>query len=188
MKIALIANKGGCGKTTCALLLHEAIRQTGRSSAVRDLDNLQGSASKALARFGGVRAASGQTYDVLLIDTPPSLLSPATASAVTQADLILIPTGPSPLEVWEAKPAVEFARRKHPAARVVVVLNRVRGGTLLTAAARNNLEGIGAPVLDAQLAERQSYQHAMLGGWSALDHKAREEAEAFRDAVILLAQ
>ena len=29
MKIALVAKKGGVGKTTLCLLLHEAIRQTG---------------------------------------------------------------------------------------------------------------------------------------------------------------
>jgi Mrp family chromosome partitioning ATPase len=40
VKIALIANKGGVGKTTLCLLLHEAFRQAGHAVAVRDLDNL----------------------------------------------------------------------------------------------------------------------------------------------------
>src|SRR5690242_13570435 len=131
MKIALIANKGGCGKTTLCLLLHEAFRQAGRSVAVRDLDNIQGSASKALARFGGVRAVDGQSYDTLLFDTPPSLMSPATAAAGARAVLILVPTGPSPLELGEAEAAVQFARRKNTKALVRVVLNRIRAGTLL---------------------------------------------------------
>jgi hypothetical protein len=59
MKIALIANKGGVGKTTVTLLLYEAIRQTGPAAALGDLDNLQGSATKALERFGGTLAEPG---------------------------------------------------------------------------------------------------------------------------------
>ena len=72
MKIALVAKKGGVGKTTLCLLLHEAIRQTGQTVAVRDYD-AQGSATKALGRFGGTKEKPGGTYDVLLIDTPPCL-------------------------------------------------------------------------------------------------------------------
>ena len=47
MQIAVIAKKGGVGKTTLCILLHEAIRQTGQRVAVRDFD-AQGSATKAL--------------------------------------------------------------------------------------------------------------------------------------------
>lgn len=62
MKIAPIANKGGVGKTTLCLRLHHACRQTGHAAAVRRLDNLQGTASKALAAFGGTREEPGQGY------------------------------------------------------------------------------------------------------------------------------
>src|SRR2546423_7476339 len=102
MKIALIANKGGVGKSTLTLLLHEAIGQAGNTVAVRDLDNIQGTSSKALSSFGGAREQPGQKYDVVLIDTPPSLGSPSTAAATSQADIILIPATPSPADIWEA--------------------------------------------------------------------------------------
>lgn len=71
----------------------------------------------------------GQRYDHLLIDTPPALASPATAAASTTAAIILIPTTPSPADIWEAEKAVEFARRKNPWAEVRVVVNRVRAET-----------------------------------------------------------
>jgi cellulose biosynthesis protein BcsQ len=57
-----VQKKGGSGKTTLCILLH----------------------------------------DVLLIDTPPSLTMTATAAAVSAADIILIPTSPSPADIWEA--------------------------------------------------------------------------------------
>jgi chromosome partitioning protein len=95
MQIAVIAKKGGVGKTTLCILLHEAIRQTGQRVAVRDFD-AQGSATKALKRFGGTAEVPGEKYDVLLIDSPPSLTMSATAAAVSAAQIILIPTSPSP--------------------------------------------------------------------------------------------
>jgi chromosome partitioning protein len=172
MKIALIANKGGVGKTTLTLLLCEAIRQTGQSVAVRDMDNLQGSATKALERFGGVLAEPGVQYDHLLIDTPPSLVAAGTAAATQEADIVLIPTSPSPFDIWEAEKAVQFAKAKNPAAVVRIVLNKTRTGTLLTAALSDSLKGTSTPTLPVTVADRQSYQHLSLGGWAALDPKA----------------
>src|SRR5438270_2405878 len=98
MKITVIGKKGRIGKTMLCLLLHEAVRQSGQSVAVRDYD-LQGSATKALAQFGGIREKKGETYDVLLIDTPPwsGATSPnAPAASVLESDVILVPTSPAP--------------------------------------------------------------------------------------------
>src|SRR6267378_296869 len=133
MQIALVQKKGGSGKTTLCILLHEAIRQTGQRVAVRDFD-AQGSATKALERFGGTVEVPGQAYDVLLIDSPPSLTMNATAAAVSAADIILIPTSPSPADVWEAGETAAFAHAKNKNALVRIVLNRTRSGTLLTEA------------------------------------------------------
>jgi chromosome partitioning protein len=174
MKIALVAKKGGVGKTTLCLLLHEAIRQTGQTVAVRDYD-AQGSASKALARFGGTREKPGDEYNVLLIDTPPSLTLAATAAAVSDADVVLIPTSPSPVDVWEADEAARFARSKNKKAIIRIVLNRTKTGTLLTDAVHQSLGSVAEAVLPVTLADRQSYQHATLGGWDALDPKAEKE-------------
>jgi hypothetical protein len=38
-------------------------------------------------------------------------------------------------------------------------------------------------VLSASIADRQSYQHALLGGWGALDTKAKLEMLQFTVAV-----
>jgi chromosome partitioning protein len=192
MNIALIAKKGGVGKTTICLLLHEALRQTGRTVAVRDYDT-QGSATKCLQRFGGIRAEQDQQYDYLLIDTPPSLdfQVPAAARAIaataaTDANIILIPTSPSPVDIWEAEETAQFAKGENPRAVVRIVLNRTRIGTLLTGALAESLKGTSVPTLPATLAERQSYQHALIGGWAALDPKAEREFLHFTVTVTTL--
>jgi hypothetical protein len=43
-----------------------------------------------------------------------------------------------------------------------------------------------AGILTASIADRQSYQHALLGGWSALDSKAKIELYQFTVAVTSL--
>lgn len=185
MQIAVIAKKGGVGKTTLCILLHEAIKQTGQRVAVRDFD-AQGSATKALKRFGGTAEIPGEKYDVLLIDSPPSLTMSATAAAVSAANIILIPTSPSPADVWEAGETAAFAQGKNGNAIVRIVLNRTRSGTLLTEAAPESLKEVSAAVLTASITDRQSYQHALLGGWSALDSKAKIEMFQFTVAVTSL--
>jgi chromosome partitioning protein len=184
MKIAVVAKKGGVGKTTLCLLLHEAIRQTGQSVAVRDYD-AQGSATKALQQFGGARAQTGKEYDFLLIDTPPALDAP-TAAAVAEADLVLIPTSPAPMDVWEAGDTAAYAQRKNGRALIRLVLNRVRAGTVLADKAAEALKATSATVLPASLCERTSFQHAATRGWAALDPKAENEALQFTVAVTSL--
>jgi chromosome partitioning protein len=184
MKIAVVAKKGGVGKTTLCLLLHEAIRQTGQSVAVRDYD-AQGSATKALQQFGGTRAQTGKEYDFLLIDTPPALDAP-TAAAVAEADIVLIPTSPAPMDVWEAGDTAAYAQRKNGRALIRLVLNRVRAGTVLADKATEALKATSATVLPASLCERTSFQHAATRGWVALDPKAENEALQFTVAVTSL--
>ena len=185
LKIALIQKKGGVGKTTLSILLGEAIRQTGQSVAVRDYD-AQGSASKVMERIGAGKEKPGESYNVLLIDTPPSLILPATAAAVQDADIILVPTSPSPVDIWEANEAAQFAASRNSKAIVRLVLNRTKAGTLLSDAAAGNLKGTAIPILSAVIADRQSYQHALLGGWQALDPKAQKELLTFSLAVTSL--
>jgi chromosome partitioning protein len=186
MNIALIAQKGGVGKTTLCVLLHEAIRQAGKTVAVRDFNPVQGSAAKSLQRFGGTLEERGRKYDFLLIDTPPTLtLSTAAELAARTADVILVPTSPSPLDVWEADSTAQFARAKNSRAVIRIVLNRIKAGTLLTGAVEETLK-TSEPVLPERLADRQSYQHAALGGWSVLDPRAAQELRQFADAVTSL--
>jgi chromosome partitioning protein len=174
MKIALVAKKGGVGKTTLCLLLYEAFKRAERTVAVRDYD-AQGSASKALDAFGGQKESPGQTYDILIIDTPPSLSAPATAAAVTEANIILVPTTPTPLDLWEADEAAVFARERNQTAKIRVVLNRSQRGTLLTQAFAQSAGALSAKPLNAALSHRQAFAQAAVLGWQALDKSAKEE-------------
>jgi chromosome partitioning protein len=174
MTITLLAKKGGVGKSTVCLLLHEAFKKAGKSVAIQDWD-AQGTSNKALGFIDGKRAEPNSAYDILLFDTPPNLEHPATAAAVRSSDIALIVTSPAPADVWEAEEAVQFARSKAPQAAVRVLFNKVKKNTILGRLVEESAKQIDAPVIPIHLTYRECYQHAIGQGWKALDATAREE-------------
>lgn len=105
LKIALIAQKGGTGKTTLARCLAVAFERSGQSAAIIDLDP-QASAALWGKRRGGdsppeviptvlplladTLKAAAEVVEVVLIDTPPKSADAAIAAAKA-ADIVLIP-------------------------------------------------------------------------------------------------
>ena len=174
MTITLLAKKGGVGKSTVCLLLHEAFKKAGKTVAVQDWD-AQGTSNKALQFIDGMRAEPNTAYDILLFDTPPNLEHPATAAAVRSADIAIVVTSPAPADVWEAQEAVAFAQAKGSQATVRVLFNKVKKNTILGRLVEESAKEVGAPVIPIHLAYRECYQHAIGQGWKALDANAREE-------------
>ena len=183
MKIALVAKKGGVGKSTICLMLYEAFRQISMSVAVLDWD-AQGTSNKALRLLEGTAAKPSELYQILLNDTPPSLAHTATLSAVREADIVLIPSTPSPADLWEAEEASRFALEKNPGATVRLVLNKVRPRTVLSRAMNDYIKHISAPPLTKALSSRECYQHAVMEGWNGLDGAAQLECAQLASEVL----
>lgn len=175
MNIALLAKKGGVGKSTLAILLHEAFIHAGKSVYVRDWDS-QGTTNKALAQITGTPpVAPNGPADIVIYDTPPSLEHTATATAIRSADTVLVVTSPSPADLWEADDAVLFARSRNPEATIRLVFNKVRRATILGRLVEESAKGLSVPALPVTISARECYQHALAQGWRALDGAAREE-------------
>ena len=174
MVITLMAKKGGVGKSTVSLLLHEGLKEAGKSVAIRDWD-AQGTSNKALELMGGEKALDSASYDVLIYDTPPSLSHTATITAIQAADLVIVVTTPSPFDVWEAEEAGRFVRSRRPDVPVFVLFNKVRRSTLLGRLVEDNAKQLSIPLLPTMISARECYQHAGVKGWKALDNAAREE-------------
>jgi MinD-like ATPase involved in chromosome partitioning or flagellar assembly len=181
MRVALIAKKGGVGKSTLSLLLHTALRQAGRTVSLIDWD-IQGTSTKSLALLG--QPTGVENAEICIYDTPPSLDHPATATAIRNSSLCLVVTSPSPADVWEAEEAVRFAAAANPNAAVRVVFNKVRKGTLLGRLADESARLVSAPTLGPSVSARECYQHAAVQGWRALDGPAREEVLQLALAVL----
>jgi chromosome partitioning protein len=161
--IVTVANvKGGVGKTTSAVLLAHAL-----SAGVVDTDP-QGSATA----WGEAATAAGTPLAVtvtslptarlvgrlpaaehLVIDTPPGDLT-ITKAAIAVADLVLVPTAPTALDmnrVWATLDLTSEAGK--PAA---VLLVKVRAGTRAVGASASALTDEGVRVIDARIPLREA--------------------------------
>jgi chromosome partitioning protein len=175
MNIALVAKKGGVGKSTLSILLHEAFTHAGKSVFIRDWD-AQGTAMKALSLIlGSAPVAPAQPPDIVIYDTPPNLEHPATTVAASSAHTVLVITSPSPADIWEAEDAIRFVQFRNPEANIRLVFNKVRKSTILGRLVADSARSLSIPALPVTISSRECYQHALARGWSALDAAAREE-------------
>jgi chromosome partitioning protein len=199
--VAIVNQKGGTGKTTLAtnlasvlaekwtvLLLDADPQASAQNWAASDWASPEGLAVKGMGKgnlLEQVRSMA-RDYDWIIIDGPPGITR-TSADAVRAADLVLIPTKPSPLDVWAASDIVAAvqARQKStngmPKAAFVITMSqpRTRLGRQIDAA----LAEMGIPVLRARTTQRVAYPNAINDGNSVVDgndRTARNEILAIR--------
>jgi cellulose biosynthesis protein BcsQ len=176
MNITVLARKGGIGKTHTCLLLHEALRQAGKTVRVHDWNSEQGTFTKAFRSiYGHMPPVSGE-FEYNIWDTPPDLEMTATETAVLNAEVALVVGSPEPADMWEIADAVDFVLQKNPAATLRVVFNKMQKGRLLSRFVEDYAKTLKAATLPVMLNTRECYKHAIAQGWNALDYAAREEA------------
>lgn len=188
--IALISQKGGCGKTTTAQCLAVAAAADGLNAAIVDLDP-QATACNWGDRRGGdnptvistqparlpqiIKAATSNGVDILIIDTPGKSEQAALAAAEV-ADLVLIPCKPqiADLEtIATTKKLLDVAK----AGRAVVLLADIPPqGTRHLSAAEAIRNDFGLPVAPVTLGHRAAYGDAQLAGKTAAEHDPKGRA------------
>jgi len=189
--IVLASQKGGAGKTTLAAHLAVAAEAAGDGPAVLIDTDPQGS----LSAWWNVRKAEvpklapmtiaelaeklhlldGAGYGVAIIDTPPAITD-AIAAVVASADLVLIPTRPSPhdlravgstvsLAQGAGKPFVFASTQAKPNARL----------TIQTMAALSEHGRVAASIVH----DRVDYAGSMIDGRTVqeIDPRGRSAAE-----------
>ncbi len=187
--IALIAQKGGTGKTTLAVHIAADFERAGGSAAVVDLDP-QASAAlwgdrRGRSPFVGavpasrleaaLAAARRAGTDLAVIDTAPHSESTALAAA-RAADLVLVPLRPGFFDLAALDATANLcAIAGRPFA---VVLNHVpprgRLPDLAEAAARD----FGAEVVPTRIGARVALAHCLPVGLSAAEAYPRSKAAA----------
>jgi chromosome partitioning protein len=190
--IALIAQKGGVGKTTIAVNLAVA---AGARTALFDLDQQESAVIWAdrrkdylphvefltERRLGdALRAAEAEGFDLSIIDTPPAA-GPQAYTAAQAADLILIPCRPSLIDLDAIRRTAQLVRSAGVPA--FVVFNAApHSATTLLDDARAIVEGAGLTTAPIVLRERGVYRAAWPVGKSVNEAEpgckaAREIAE-----------
>ncbi len=121
--IALLQQKGGPGKTTTSVNLAGALRELGQKVAVADMDADKPDAWSWAIKSEGMQNLVQQVdekqareqvkmlkgdYDFVIIDTPPNFQTAALKAALL-ADLVVIPSAPSGMDLSGLLEAKELA-------------------------------------------------------------------------------
>jgi len=204
--IAVAGRKGGVGKSTIVGNLAAEFAAMGRSVAVLDADPQHslvawaeqgdGMLSRTVEKVavpGTLRARARKVEedtDIVLIDTPPGMPEVACQAALA-ADLMLLPCGPSPLDLFALKEALSMAlkaraERRSKKPRIRFVPSKVLMSTNLSRGLASSLSGMGKKVLPA-IGQRVVVAEAVSQGLTvaeyAPDSPARAEFSSLAKAV-----
>jgi chromosome partitioning protein len=194
--IAVANAKGGCGKSTVAMLLAGALCKH-LSTIVADSDP-QGTASlwagsgafpapvqavteNALATLKSLATQ----FQAVIVDCPPNVDAPVMRAALSAADLLLIPCAPEPADIWATKILLEMCRVEYPNLPLRVVLTKVPASTALSRDMLTDIVESSWPVTSSRFGLRTAYKEAMALG-ATLDkvqgkggRQARDELQDF---------
>ena len=189
--VALLAQKGGTGKSTLAAhFAVEAERVGLRPVVLVDLDpqaslrrwyEKRRSEAPLLVNPGGrglgalLNACRADRVGLVLIDTAPHVLTDATEAA-SAADLAVIPCRAGVLDIEAIGATVEIVRTS--ATPGVIVLNAVRPRGPLTGEAREVLKDYGLPICPTALVQRAALADALIDGRGVQELDPRGKAAA----------
>jgi chromosome partitioning protein len=199
--VAIISQKGGSGKTTLALHLSVASSNSGRNTAVIDLDPQASStkwadrrqkfsevpvvmsvhASRLNHEMERVRSNGGE---MIYLDTAPHSDS-AALEAAKAADLILVPCRPAILDLEAISNTLELVSTTRKP--IYVVLNAVPPNSSEWKEAAEAITALGVEVCPSRLVHRIAFSRSLINGLTAQefepDGKAKLEAEHLHDFV-----
>ena len=194
MKIGILNQKGGAGKTTIALHLAHALALNNYPVMLVDADPQGSTRDWATAREGNApfsvigldrpiihkeigKLATG--YDYVIIDGAPRV-SDITRSPILASDLVLIPIQPSPLDIWAAHSVVELieeAQIYKPHLQTKFIINRKIVNTAICLQQHcvyakdvvEVLKDYPYPVLEAAISQRIAFASSLNIGSTVLE-------------------
>lgn len=206
MVISLVNQKGGVGKTTVAINLSCGLALRNFSVLLVDSDP-QGSVlqwhsirnhefldvERLIQGFDktGLRKRASK-HDYVVVDTPPAI-SDITVNVLNATNLVLIPVGPSALDLWSSKQILALLEKsgtKRLYKKAKVLISRKIPGTRIGREAREAADIFGLDILPVEVSQRIAYVEAMTAGLSVVQYAggsaAAEEINALCDYVVSL--
>jgi len=169
-RIAFVNGKGGVGKTTCTMLIAAALQDAGQSISLEDRDPQQ-SATNAAGIFGIPIGSGG---GIIIVDTAPTIAHPATIEAIRTADLVVLVSTPSPLDLATTAATAQRIQTER-AGPTRLLFNLVQTNNRFFHDMTETAKEIPFPAFKNHLVRRTAYQTAQLYGWRALPPLHREE-------------
>lgn len=201
MKIGILNQKGGAGKTTIALHLAHALALRSFQVMLIDADPQGSSRDWATARESDVPFSVigldrpiihkeidklSQGYDYVIIDGAPRV-SDLTRSAIMGVDLVLIPIQPSPLDIWAAHSVVELIQEAEiykPDLKARFIINRKIVNTAIAKEVAEVLKDYPYPVLEKAISQRIAFAESLNIGSTVLETSPKSIAASEINAVV----
>jgi chromosome partitioning protein len=199
MAVVVVAGrKGGIGKSTIAGNLAGEFAAMGKTVAALDADPQhslvawaeqgEGLLSRCVVKVArgtadGMRAkvkAAAEEADIVIIDTPPGMQDIA-YHAMLLADLVLLPCGPSPLDLFPLKEALGLAlkaraERRSKKPRIRFVPSKVVKNTHLGRELSSSLEEMGKKVMPG-IGQRVAVAEAVMSGLTVREYAPGSPAQ-----------
>ncbi|WP_066717230.1 ParA family protein [Sphingomonas pituitosa] len=188
--LALASQKGGSGKTTLSGHLAVQAQRSGAGPvAMIDLDpqgsltdwwnereaELPALAQTTIARLAAdIEVLRQQGFRLVVIDTPPAI-TPAIFTVIQVAELIVIPTRPSPHDLRAVGATVELCERAHKP--LLFVVNAATPNARITAEAALALSQHGT-VAPMMLHHRTDFAGSMIDGRTVMEVDAGSKSAA----------
>ena len=188
-KIALIAQKGGVGKTTLAVNLAVSMQASGFKTTLFDLDPQESAVIWADRRKNefphveflterrlpdGLTAAAEHGFSIAIIDTPPAA-GPQAFTAAQSADLVLIPCRPSLVDLDAIRRTAQLI--KSAGVPAFVVFNAAPpSATTLIEDAKAIVDAAGLVAAPTVLRERSAYRAAWPLGSAVVENEPNGKA------------
>jgi chromosome partitioning protein len=191
MTIAVVAQKGGAGKTTLAINLAAAAERMGKVALIIDTDPQASACEWASWRKGDppevidsapprlvakIAQARSQGATFIVIDTPPHA-DLAASKAVEAADMVLIPCRPSAFDLAAIRTTGQLVKLHGKLAALVFTAGPVRAPKIY-ADATALVESFGVNVCPYIVADRAAFRHASAAGQSVFEHDPNGRAAA----------
>jgi len=186
--IAILSQKGGAGKTTLAINLAVAARESKKQSAIIDLDPQASAAnwhdsrereepvvvSAQPARLQNVvDAAKEAGADFVFIDTAPHSES-ASLAAARIADYVLIPCRPAILDLRAIGNTIDLVKLAGTKAAVILTCVPPRG--TLAHEAGEAVSSYGIELCPSQIGQRAAFVHSITAGQSVHEYEPNGKA------------
>lgn len=200
--ITIAQQKGGAGKTTLAAQLAVGLSCARAKVATIDIDP-----QASLTQWHAVRQKTlgdantifheqlqgwrlrkelerlKHDYDVVIIDSPPHTQTDATI-AIREADLVLVPVQPSPMDIWACGATLQKAKaEKVPA---LVVWNRVQMRANLTEQMQQMVESMDIASAETSLGNRVAFAASMLRGLGVCETESAASSVAVQEVFELV--